>query len=101
MYAGFGFVSWHYKTLFQVHFRLRDLQTRASIMDAMSVQFFSGGTTDTAGALRYMREDMFRTGNSFEPVQTAWYIWLAFNSGCKNRKNRDSNLIISMHTKLG
>ncbi len=42
--------------------RLNDYQTRSNILDAMSIPFFSGGTTNTAGALRFMREDMFRNG---------------------------------------
>lgn len=46
-----------------IYFNLKDHNTRSAIINAMSLPHFSGGTTNTAAALRAMREVMFRDSN--------------------------------------
>lgn len=47
----------------QVYFQLNDHDNRQDIINAMSLPYFSAGTTNTAAALSTMREEMFTGGN--------------------------------------
>ena len=49
--------------VFQMYFHLNDNSDVMQIMDAMSIPYFQGGSTNTPRALQYMRENMFTSGN--------------------------------------
>ena len=47
----------------RVLFHLNDYTTKLGILNAIAVPYFTGGTTNTAAALRAMRENIFTPEN--------------------------------------
>ena len=47
----------------QIYFNLKDFSDRSLLLNAMTIPYFSDGTTNTARALEVMRNDMFTSGN--------------------------------------
>ena len=48
-----------YGTRERILFHLDDYDTKLGILNAIAVPYFTGGTTNTAAALRAMREQIF------------------------------------------
>ena len=47
----------------QIYFNLNYHDSRTAIINAMSLPYLSGGTTNTAEALRVLKEQMFSSSN--------------------------------------